>query len=152
VIHTQSPSGKRAIPARDFFVDALTVDLQPGELITTIEIPSHAHHKSAYVKMPHPASRYALVGVCVVLAMDGDNCTGARVTVGGAVPKATLSHAADVELKGHTINETTLEAAAEALVNDVSDEVIGDIFAPEDYRKAMIGVYFKRAVHAALGK
>jgi carbon-monoxide dehydrogenase medium subunit len=150
-IHTHGSGGGRAIPAAEFFVDTFTVNLEPGELITGVDIPSVGAGKSAYAKFAHPASRYAVVGVCVVLQMNGNTCTGASVAIGGAVPKATLSPAAAAALAGNALDEAALDAAAAALMDEVGAEVVGDIFAPAHYRHAMIGVYFKKAVHAALG-
>jgi aerobic carbon-monoxide dehydrogenase medium subunit len=107
IIHTRGVDGARAIAAADFFIDTFTVDLMPGELITHVEIPSMASAKSAYAKFAHPASRYAVVGVCVALAMDGAHCTDARIAVGGALPKATLSSAAADVLRGNMLDDGT---------------------------------------------
>lgn len=150
-IHTQSASGARTIHANDFFLDLFTTALDAGELITRVEIPSQAGKKSAYVKMAHPASRYAVVGVCVVLGVEGGRCSSATVAIGGAVPKATRSPGAEAALTGSSLDAAALDAAAQALMNDISGDVMGDIYAAADYRKAMAGVYLKRAVKAALG-
>jgi aerobic carbon-monoxide dehydrogenase medium subunit len=149
-IHVHGASGARAIPAEDFFIDLFTTALEEGELITRVEIPSLAGKKSAYVKMRHPASRYAVVGVCVVLDVSGGTCSSASVAVGGAVAKATKSPGAEAALVGSALDDAALEAAANALMSDIGHDVIGDIYAPEHYRKAMAGVYLKRAVKAAL--
>ena len=63
-INIAGASGSRSVAATDFFMDLFTVDLEPGEIITSIEIPAHAHDGCSYVKMSHPASRYAVVGIC----------------------------------------------------------------------------------------
>lgn len=150
-IHTHGTGGKRAINAGDFFIDLLMTDLQPGELITQISIPSQAGKKSAYAKMAHPASRYAVVGVCVVLTMNGATCSSASVAVGGAVPKAMRSPGAEAALSGSTLDAGALDHAAQALMNDIGGEVMGDVFAPEAYRRAMAGIYLKKAIRAAVG-
>lgn len=149
-IHVQGKNGARAISASDFFVDLFTTALGAGELITRVEFPSQKGKKSAYVKMPHPASRYAVVGVCVVLGVDGGRCSVASVAVGGATTKATKSAGAEAALTGSSLDDAALEAAANALMNDLGSDVMGDIYAPAAYRKAMAGVYLKRAVKAAL--
>ncbi|PJF41763.1 MAG: xanthine dehydrogenase family protein subunit M [Chloroflexi bacterium] len=149
-LHLQGPNGTRSVSADNFFIDLFTTDLQPGELITRIEIPSLQGKKNAYVKLAHPASRYAIVGVCVVLEMNGNECVSARVAVGGATPKATRSPSAEERLTGSSLQVAAVDAAAEALVNDIAGDVMGDLFAPEDYRRAMAGVYLKRAVQAAM--
>jgi carbon-monoxide dehydrogenase medium subunit len=151
MIHVQGSGGKRSVSADNFFVDLFTTDLKPGELITAIEIPDHSGQKSAYVKMSHPASRYAIVGVAVVLEMEGSRCKSARVAVGGATPKATRSPGAENALAGSGLDDAALKKAADALMADIAGSVMGDAHAPAEYRRQMAGVYLKRAVKAALG-
>jgi len=149
-IHVQGPNGARSIAADDFFTDLFETALESNEIITSVEIPSHAGVRSAYAKLKHPASRYALLGVAVSLAMDGGTCTDARVAVGGATPYAVRSSQAEAALAGSDLGAAALDAAASALTNELKDFVIGDIFAPVDYRSHMLGVYLKRAVDMAL--
>jgi carbon-monoxide dehydrogenase medium subunit len=150
-IHTHGPNGARSIAAADFFMDLFTTTLEAGELITRVEIPSAQGKKSAYAKMAHPASRYAVVGICVVLEVSGGTCESARVAIGGAVPKATLSPGAAAALAGSSLDAAALDKAANALMDEIANDVMGDLYAPEAYRKAMVGVYLKRAVKAAVG-
>ena len=50
----------------DFFVEMLTTSLQPGEILREIRIPaSKGKAAQAYVKVRHPASGFAVVGVAV---------------------------------------------------------------------------------------
>ncbi|MFN8375128.1 MAG: xanthine dehydrogenase family protein subunit M [Anaerolineae bacterium] len=149
-VHIQGTGGSRSVAASDFFVDLFTTALADGELITRIEIPSLQGKKSAYVKMTHPASRYAVLGICVVLGVEGGKCSSASVAIGGCVPKATKSAGAEAALKGSSLDDQALDAAANALMSDIASAVTGDIYAPEKYRKQMAGVYLKRAVRAAL--
>ena len=151
-IHLQSSSGSRSVSAEDFFIDLFTTDLGLNEIVTAVEVPNHSGKKSAYAKMPHPASRYAVVGVCVVLDMDGSTCSSASVAVGGAVVKPVRSTAAESALAGKTLDDATIDAAAQALVNGLDDDMLmDDITYPAEYRKQMAGVYLKRAIKSALG-
>jgi carbon-monoxide dehydrogenase medium subunit len=151
VIHIRGADGDRSVKAEAFFIDLFTTDLMPYELITHIEIPDHSAHRSAYAKFAHPASRYAVVGVAVVLQMDGDTCSSVRVAVGGAVPSARLSLGAADALVGTTLDDAALSAAAQALQADIEDDLMGDMTFPDRYRQAMAGVYLKRAVRSARG-
>jgi carbon-monoxide dehydrogenase medium subunit len=151
IIHIQGANGQRAVNAQDFFIDLFTTALEPGEIITSIELPNSSSAKSAYVKLSHPASRYAVVGVCAVLEMNGSTCASAKVAVGGATAKAVRSPGAESTLAGSSLDDATLNAAAAALKSDIEEFLIGDMTYPDDYRQAMAGVYLKRAVHAALG-
>jgi carbon-monoxide dehydrogenase medium subunit len=134
-IHMHGSGGARSQSAGDFFVGLFETGLQGGEIVTKIEIPNLSRKKTAYAKMSHPASRYALVGVCVVLTMDGNTCSDASVAVGGATAKAMAS-----------------PAAADALMGVLpGDLIVGDAIYPAEYRKAMAGVFLKKAVQAAKG-
>lgn len=151
-LNIQGPQGARAVNAEDFFVDLFTTALRPGEIITEVVIPATNLRmpSSGYVKMAHPASRYAVVGVGVALHMEGNRCQSARVAVGGATPKATRAPGAEAALTGSTLDDAALDAAAKALSNDIGDGAMGDIFASADYRRAVAGVYLKRAIRATL--
>lgn len=149
-IHVQGENGTRVIEAEDFFQGLFETALESAELIVGVEIPGLGDRKGAYLKLAHPASRYALVGVCVVLEMDGDQCRDARVAIGGALPKATRMRSAEEVLRGSDLGDDALERASAALESALGDDVIGDIQAPADYRRAMAGVYLRRAVREAL--
>ncbi len=150
-IHIRGSGGTRQVKAGDFFVDLFTTDLQEGELITNVQIAALGNKKSAYAKLSHPASRYAVVGVCVVLEMSGSNCQSAVVAVGGATTHAMRSSGAEAALAGSSLDENALNAAANALMRDIDGHIMGDVSYPEAYRRAMAGVYLKRAVKAAAG-
>jgi carbon-monoxide dehydrogenase medium subunit len=145
-IHVQGPNGTRAISADDFFVDLFTTALDAGEIITRVEIPSAKGSKSNYLKLAHPASRYAVVGVGVVVQMDGGKVASARVAVGGATPKATRCTGAEQALVGSSLDDAALNAAASAIANDIGDNAMSDIYAGAEYRKSVAGSYLKRAL------
>jgi carbon-monoxide dehydrogenase medium subunit len=149
-VHLQGLDGSRSVSADEFFIDLFTVDVQPGELITGIELPDLGGLKSGYVKMAHPASRYAVVGVCAILQMSGSTCTNASIAVGGATVKPVRAAGAEAALAGSSLDDAALNAAADAVKADIADYLIGDMSFPEDYRQQMAGVYLKRAVRAAL--
>lgn len=151
-IHLQGLQGARTVSADDFFLDLFTTDLRADEIVTAVEIAGQQGAKSAYAKMSHPASRYAIVGVCVLLQMDGDTCQSARVAVGGSTVKAVRSPGAEAALIGSTLNDAALNDAANAVMGDITDYLTGDVNYPTDYRQAMTGVYLKRAVAQALAQ
>ena len=70
---------RRRIPADAFFVGLYQTALEPDELVTAVRFP--IPEKAAYAKFPHPASRFALVGVMVAKGP-----AGVRVAVTGAGP------------------------------------------------------------------
>ncbi len=150
-VNIQGADGARSVGAEAFFVDLFETALEDGELITAVNVPDLSGYQSAYVKFPHPASRYAIVGVCVALKMDGGTCAQAHVAVGGATVKAVKCAGAEAALAGTALDDAALNAAAEAVKADIAEWLAGDIVYPESYRQQMAGVYLKRAVHAAAG-
>jgi len=150
-INIQGADGARSVAAQDFFADLFETDLEDGELITGISLPNCSDCQCAYVKFPHPASRYAIVGVAVCLKMDGDTCAQADVAVGGATVKAVKCAGAEAALAGSTLDDTALNAAADMVKADIEEWLAGDVAYPEAYRQQMAGVYLKRAVKAAAG-
>ena len=150
-VNMQGADGSRSVGAEEFFVDLFETALDDGELITSVNLPDMSDHQSAYAKFPHPASRYAIVGVCVALKMNGGVCDHAHVAVGGATVKAVKCAGAEAALAGTSLDDAALNAAAEAVKADIADWLAGDIVYPENYRQQMAGVYLKRAVQAAMG-
>src|ERR1041385_470431 len=77
------PNGERTIKAADFFVDLLTTSLQPNEILREIRInkpPGRSGY--AYMKMPHPASGFAVVGVAANLSFNGGGeCKSAGIGI-----------------------------------------------------------------------
>ncbi|HJX10402.1 MAG TPA: FAD binding domain-containing protein, partial [Candidatus Binatia bacterium] len=58
----RSSSGSRSIAAGDFFTDFYTTAMATNEILTEIRIPlPPSGSGTAYVKLPHPASGYAVV-------------------------------------------------------------------------------------------
>ena len=150
-VNIAGADGSRSVGAEDFFVDLFETQLDDGELITSVSVPDLSSHQMAYAKFPHPASRYAIVGVCVALKMDGATCEHAHVAVGGATVKAVKCTGAEAALAGSTLDDAALSAAAEAVKADIGDWLAGDIVYPDTYRQQMAGVYLKRAIAAATG-
>jgi aerobic carbon-monoxide dehydrogenase medium subunit len=145
-------SGERIVKASDFFVDMLTTDIQPGELLTELRLAKPAQPRaSAYLKVAQAASGFAIVGVAVQLEMDGDQCKAASIGVTGLAPKAYRAVAVESALAGATLDDATLSTAAEKADVDASD-AMGDIHASDEYRRHLARVYVKRAVQAAAAK
>lgn len=144
-IRAQGPGGERTIAAGDFFTDMLSTALEPTELITAVILPTLGKGEgAAYVKFPHPASGYAIVGVAAYVKMDGGSVGTCRVAVTGAGPKAVrLTDVEQAVLGGADAAAATANAGAGL-------DILGDIHAGEEYRRAMVAVYAKRALQKAM--
>src|SRR6266511_3746311 len=84
----EGPKGKRTIKADDFFKGLLTTALAPDEILTEVRVPACGPKVGcAYLKFPHPASRFAVVGVAAVLTVAGGQVAKAGVGITGAGTK-----------------------------------------------------------------
>lgn len=145
------PKGERTIPVGDFFQGMMTTALSEHEILTAIEIPStKSGEGTAYTKFTHPASRYAVVGAAVVLAVKDGACSAARVAIGGVLPSVTRARAVETALTGTRLSPDAIAKAAALVSKDLGADVLEDLFASAEYRKAMTAVYVKRALTAAL--
>src|SRR5215211_1319844 len=79
------PNGERTAKAASFFLDLMTTDLKPGEILREIRIKKPSgQFGQAYKKVPHPASGFAVVGVAVHLGCGADgSCNAAGIGVTG---------------------------------------------------------------------
>jgi aerobic carbon-monoxide dehydrogenase medium subunit len=145
----QGAKSERTVSAADFFIDAFTTALEPGELVREIIVPIEAAATStSYQKMPHPASGFAVVGVAVRVARSGGKVTLARIGVTGVSNIGYRATAAEKALEGTAGTAADIKKAAALVAEGV--DANSDLFASADYRKHIAGVYAARALTAAL--
>jgi carbon-monoxide dehydrogenase medium subunit len=148
-VNTIGPNGTRAIAIDDFFQGMMATALEEGEIITSIDLPAAAGG-SAYVKFANPASGYAMVGVAANVTISGGKVSAARVGLTGAGPSATRLESVEQALIGGDGSDASV---ASAVANAGAGlDILGDIHAGEDYRRAMVSVYAKRAIAAAIAR
>ena len=149
----EGPDGKRTVNAAGFFQGMMTTDLKEHEILTAVEVPAlSSSQKSAYFKFAHPASRYAVIGVAAVIEADGAKCSSARIAIGGMVPRPLRASTVERALTGQELSVENIMKAASQVSADIGDDVLGDIFASEQYRKSVAPVWVKRALMQAAGR
>ena len=147
-IHVKGPKGSRTVKASSFFRDLFTVDLAPDEIIVAVQFkPAHA---AAYAKLRQRASHFAIVGVAAALDVDdGGTIRSARVGVTGAGPAAFRLARVEEALAGKRASQETIAAAAGEAGAGLP-VVNSDLHASAEYRRAMIAVFTRRALEAAI--
>jgi xanthine dehydrogenase YagS FAD-binding subunit len=121
-IRVEGLAGERVVPFNDFHLlpgetpEKETV-LQPGELISSVDLPSLPHSaRSYYLKVRDRASyEFALASAAVVLDMDKDNIRSARIALGGVGTKPWRAVKAEQLLNGRPSLDLFTAAAAAAL-------------------------------------
>ena len=140
----------RVVQADDFFQGMFTVDLAPDEILDARDVRDPMR-TAAYAKLHQRASRFAIVGVAAALEVRDGAIGSARVAVTGAA--GSPSRLADVEgaLAGQPATGETIAAASVEAGAGLAD-LNKDIHASADYRRAMVGVFTRRALTAALAR
>ena len=124
---------RREIAADDFFTSLFQTALEAGEIIR--EVRFAIPQASAYSKLKHPASRFALVGVFV-----SRTSAGVRVAVTGAGPSVFRFDAAEAALA------TRFDPAALERIALDPNGLNTDIHATAEYRAHAVTVLAKRTV------
>jgi len=144
--------GRRTVKVDDFFKGLMMTAVGPDEILAEIRVPvPPAGSGAAYLKFPHPASRFAVVGVCAALTVDGKGiCTKAGVGVTGAGTKAVRAKGVEAGLAGKALDQAAIEAAAAKAAEGV--DVQADLQGSAEYKAHLLRVHARRAIEAALGR
>lgn len=142
--------GERTVDAADFFVDLLTTAMEDHEILTEIRVPANTPRTGgAYLKVPQPASGFALAGVAAQVTLGAGN-TMQNVAVGitGVGNIAFRATATEHALRGQAATAEAMAQAAEQATQGV--EAMADIHASAEYRLHLARVYTKRALQQAV--
>ena len=143
------PNGERRVKCADFFLGLLMSVLEADEIVTAIKVPITGNDKTAYLKAAPRSSGFAVVGVAVRLALDGnETCNEVAVGITGVTDKAYRAEWVEQMLKGKKLEASLIQQAAAESTRNV--EVIEDINGSSEYRKHLTEVYVARAIESAL--
>jgi len=144
----RGPSGERVIPIDDFFTGLFESALKTGEILTEIRIPTPGPGSGgAYVKLERKVGDYAVSGVAVQLAMQGNVCKTIRIGLTNVNPTPMRVIEAEERLKGQPLSDDNLKAAARLAASacDPSADLRGSV----EYKRDVTGVLLQRAVRLA---
>ena len=120
VIHVQGAKGERTIAIGEFYklpgaTPNIENALQPGELITHVELPPATGTGQVYLKLRDRAAyEFALASAAVVAHVENGHIRAVRVAMGGVGTRPWRSHPAEAALTGRLANAANFQAAAEA--------------------------------------
>lgn len=145
----RSQAGERRLPAEELFVDYLTTQIQPGELLTEIHLPALAPGtRAAYLKfLPRTHDDYATVSVAAALRLDDDGrCQHARIALGGAAGVPLRARVVENALVGEQLTDARIAEAA-ALVDGIVDPP-DDARGSATYKRRMARVWTERTLRS----
>jgi len=136
-------NGERSVPAAEFFKSIFETALEPGELLTEIQVPKPANPAAwSFQKFTKRAIDFAIVGVAVQ-ASPGQGTSVALVNMGStplraaAVESALASGASAADAAAHAADGTSAGS---------------DIHASKAYREHLARVLVRRALEEAAAR
>jgi carbon-monoxide dehydrogenase medium subunit len=143
-----SATGARTVAARDFFQDALSVDLAADEILTEIVLPKLRPRTGwGFAEVSRRSGDFALAAVAATLGLEDGAIRAARVAITGVAPTPRRVHEAEALLAGRRVDCATIKQAV-GIVRAAADPQT-DLHASADYRRHLVGVLAGRALSDA---
>lgn len=141
------PSGRRVVPAADFFHGFLETDLSFDEMVIDARLSDQFPH-AGFQEFARRHGDFAVVAAATALALEDGVVSDARVVLGGVGATVVRSLAAEGALRGAPAGDAAFAAAAEAAAADI--EPSEDIQGSAEYRKHLAQVLVHRALREAV--
>lgn len=146
------PEGRRSVLVERLFTGPGKVALQPGELVTAIQVPvPRPHSGSAYTRHTTRESMdiaVAGVGAAVELNEDGSACRSALIAMAAVAPTPVRALRAERALRRGELGDDLLEHVAATAAEEC--QPISDVRASADFRRELVRVLTHRMVAAAI--
>ena len=149
----ESASGQRAVPVEELFVDYYETLVQPGEILTRVQVPiPPAESRYTYVKfLPRTFNDYATVSVATVVTPgEGNHCQDIRIALGSVGLTPVRPAQAEELLRGKPLTEGNIRACAAAVKESVAP--MDDFRGSAEYKRDMAEVFTRRAIQQALAR
>jgi aerobic carbon-monoxide dehydrogenase medium subunit len=142
-------AGERAVPAREFFVGALTTSLQPDEVIVGIHLPALGPGVGyAVTEFTRRAGDFAIVAaVAVVEVRPSGEIARVRAALAGVGSTPMRLPGVEAGLAGARPDPSVFRRAAEGVTREIDPE--GDAYASSAYRRHLARVLTARALERA---
>jgi carbon-monoxide dehydrogenase medium subunit len=146
------PKGTRELPVEQFCTAPGRNALGRGELLLSLRMPPPAKgFGAAYLRfIPRNEMDIAVAGAGVSVTLDGGKarCTAARVALAAVAPTPLLVPEAGAALVDGPLSDSLIEKAAG--LARATARPISDMRGDADYRRHLVGVLVKRALHTAV--
>jgi aerobic carbon-monoxide dehydrogenase medium subunit len=149
-IEVAGPKGRRTIAARDFFVESLTTALAADEMIESMRLPAwKAGRCWAFEEFARRRGDFALAGVALFYDLEQGRAVDPHIAAIGVGATPLRLTAAEQALAGKAVDQAAIRGTVAAATAGIDPP--GDIHAPGDYRRALLGVLLERALARAAG-
>jgi carbon-monoxide dehydrogenase medium subunit len=145
-----SLGGERVIDMEEFSKDYLEVALNPGEMLSEIQVPKPAPHTgTAHAKLMVMKGDMGIIGAAVSITLDSKgSCKDARIALSNAASVPLRARKAEKKLIGKVLNDALLAEAGD--VASAEADPPADVHGSVEYRREMVKVFVRRAAAKAL--
>jgi carbon-monoxide dehydrogenase medium subunit len=150
-IELRGADGSRTVEATEFFRDLYETDLRSGEVVSAVLLPKPGpNYRSAIAEFARRHGDYALVGLAAHARVDGTILEDVRLVFFGIGVKPVRAPAADALLEGREVDEATVQAAQDALAEDL--EPTDDLHAGATTKLHLARVLTARVLRQLVGE
>lgn len=142
-------SGRRTVPAAEFFTDLFTTAVGEDELLVEIRVPKYTGWGAHYEKFTWTAQQWPIVGVAAAVRLDAGTIAEARVALTNMATTPVRATSVEQALIGQPATDEAVRAAAAGAFEGTSPPT--DLHGDADYRRHLATVLTRRAVLAAAG-
>lgn len=137
---------ERILKIEDFFTGPRETALDSGEILLRIKVPNpEPESRAIYLKQTRRHGHdLAVVGVAVMLVMDGNVIEDVKIGLGAVAPTPIRAVKAEAVLKGKPWTQELVEEAGRVAVSETRP--IDDVRGSAAYRKKLVAVLVRRAL------
>jgi len=151
IIQVRSNTGRRSIPADEFFDGPFMTALGSDEIIVAVDFPRHSDRRAAFEEVTIRSGDFAVAAVaCIISQTPQGSLADVRLALAGVGGKPVRAAQAEQLLEGRAPT-SELVAQAGVLAARIGRPVT-DIHGSDTYRRALVPPVLRRAISGALGQ
>lgn len=141
--------GRRSIPTEELFLGSYSTALDPTEMLIEVHYPRQPQH-FVFHEITRRHNDFALLSLVVVGDRDREGIwRDLRIGLGGVDETPVLARRAMALCEGTDLGSDTIDAAALAVMEDISP--VSDVRASAGYRQHLAAVYLGRSLRQLAG-
>lgn len=146
----KNSKASREIPLVEFFKGPGQSCLAGSEILTELRLDKPVpESRAVFMKKGRVKMDLAIASLAVLLQMDGHTCKKSRIAAGSVAPTPIRLFLVERLLENQNLDLGKMQQALRMVRESVSP--ITDVRSTEDYRREIIGVFFKRSIQKLLG-
>lgn len=145
-----SKKRERMLNIDEFFTGPDKCSLEPDEILREIQIPAlPKNSRGVFIKLsPRSRMDLAVVNVAVFCVKENGQFKDIRISLGAVAPTPIRARKAEMSLKGTKADDEAILNAAK--IASAESRPIDDHRASAEYRRMMVEVLVRRAIHKAI--